>query len=442
MEMIVRRVLVIAILVGAAYFAGRHGGEPAGSGAEPARLRHDPARAEQRGEGPAARLEKDVDGKPAAETGKPKKTDKPATAEADAQDPANRPSEEAPDWAEPGVVPVVKDLPRQALTEDTPLPPEMNRGFAPIDYALSEPRAGKNLAVFFFNKADIRVDYGLLILGEALARDLLVAHEIGETDKLVVENVSDKESVLVQSGDVFKSGKADRIAAFDVVLPPKSGRVPIRVFSVEHGRWAVRGNEPEDLFGASTSTANLPPLLNAVRAERDQKTVWSAVTGLQEKLTLNAGLDTNKLASGSSLQLTLESDAVEKAIRPYLKAFEDAPPADAIGMAYYVNGVFQAADFYGDERLFAKFWPRLIRAAAVEAVAAGMKEILKPPPTEALRKLLKNAEKGAARYLDLPPLTRWVTFESADVFLYETRDPELLDAVIHRSYVRKTERPR
>ena len=47
----------------------------------------------------------------------------------------------------------------------------------------------------------------------------------------------------MQSGDIVKGGQQDRVLTVSLMLPPKSGRIPIASFCVEQGRWPARGKE-------------------------------------------------------------------------------------------------------------------------------------------------------------------------------------------------------
>ena len=48
----------------------------------------------------------------------------------------------------------------------------------------------------------------------------------------------------------------DGVLMVSLVLPPRSGRVPIASFCVEQGRWSARGTEDVKTF--SSSVASLP----------------------------------------------------------------------------------------------------------------------------------------------------------------------------------------
>ena len=70
-----------------------------------------------------------------------------------------------------------------------------------------------------------------------------------------IENLGNDE-VFVQSGDIVKGGQQDRVLTVSLLLPPKSGRIPIASFCVEQGRWTARGKEDVKTF--ATASAVVP----------------------------------------------------------------------------------------------------------------------------------------------------------------------------------------
>ena len=94
-----------------------------------------------------------------------------------------------------------------------------------------------------------------MTLEEALAKGRVKVRETGNVNELTVENVGDSE-VFVQAGDIVKGGRQDRVLSVDLLLPPRSGVVPIAAFCVEAGRWTARGQEDGRQF--STAAAAMP----------------------------------------------------------------------------------------------------------------------------------------------------------------------------------------
>ena len=110
--------------------------------------------------------------------------------------------------------------------------------FADADRKVSGRHVRENLVIYFIhgNSADGPVP---LTLSEALAKGRVQVIETGRVNELQIENTGDEE-VFVQVGDIVKGGKQDRVLTVGLVLPPKSGMIPIASFCVEQGRGRAR----------------------------------------------------------------------------------------------------------------------------------------------------------------------------------------------------------
>src|SRR5439155_26916236 len=167
----------------------------------------------------------------------------------------------------------------------------------------SGPFTHANLTVFLLHGPDAVAGQKLLTLQEALEQKKAVVHETSQVNELAVENLADDVSLFIQSGDIIKGGKQDRVLSFDMILPPKSGRVPIGSFCVESGRWQKRGGEEDGRFSASVNQAPGKDLKLAINDARQQGQVWDRVRQAQDKLSKNVGKPVQSGASPSSLQL-------------------------------------------------------------------------------------------------------------------------------------------
>src|SRR6185369_17077443 len=117
---------------------------------------------------------------------------------------------------------------------------------------VSEPVRHANLAVYFIRGVSSPGAVPLT-LEEALAKGVAQVRETSNVNSLEIENTGDAP-VFVQAGDIVKGGKQDCSLMVSLLLPPKSGRIPIASFCVEHGRWSQRENEDAGKFSASTSS--------------------------------------------------------------------------------------------------------------------------------------------------------------------------------------------
>src|SRR5262249_21507322 len=255
------------------------------------------------------------------------------------------------------------------------------------------------LAVFLLHGPDVLPGRRFLTLQEALEQKKAVVHETSNVNELAVENVSPDTDLFLQIGDIVKGGKQDRCIAFDLVVPPKSGRIPIAAFCCESGRWTQRGRESAAMFGSSTAQAG-KDLKRAAGGEQMQQRVWEEVQRSQERLSRNVGKPVASAASPSSYQLAVEDKDLLARVGAYEQELSGAlaGQADVIGVAFAINGQVQGAEAYGSPVLLAKLWPKLLRAAAVDAVGEWQKDKKFDPVTaQAVEAFLAEASRGEAK---------------------------------------------
>ncbi|HEY2584492.1 MAG TPA: DUF6569 family protein [Tepidisphaeraceae bacterium] len=312
------------------------------------------------------------------------------------------------------------------------------------DYTLTGPFVHDNLAVFLIHGADRLKDRNYLTLQEALEQKVVIVHETGNVNQLTIENVTSDKQVYVQSGDIVKGGRQDRVIAIDFIVPPNSKAMPIEAFCVEHGRWTARGAEPAAYFGASTEQAAGKDLKLAAKQRMDQSEVWQQVAANQQKLSDNAGGEVRAAQSASSFQLSLESKPVEDRTAAYIKALEPFVQGkdDVIGYAFAINGKVNSADVYANHALFVKLWPKLLKSSAVEAVAELQKGEKGGSTAEAkasdVQRCIDDAERGKKSEKDVTPRVQLITKETDENVVFETHDRDgSAAAPVHENYVNK-----
>jgi hypothetical protein len=115
------------------------------------------------------------------------------------------------------------------------------------------------------------------------------------------------------------------------------------------------------------------------------------------KLSMNVGKPVANAASPSSYQLTLEDKDLLAKLDAYVKALKPAIDGkdDAIGFVMVINGKVEGAEVYGSAALFRKLWPKLLEAAATDALSEFQKDKKFDAATAAgVEKFLADAEKG------------------------------------------------
>lgn len=326
------------------------------------------------------------------------------------------------------------------------------------DYRLSGPYSHGNLTLYMIHGKPGDTGKPPLTLQEALQRGSVRVRETGTVSELEIENLGDQD-VFVQAGDIVKGGQQDRVVQLDLVLAPKSGRVPLAAFCVEHGRWSARGREDVKQF-ASSATA-LPsrdlklaargvPVAKAAPANPQsagrpvqadsQGRVWDGVADMQRKLADSVKAPVAAPASASSLQLSLENQKLQATIKETVTALTPAidKEPDVIGYVFAINGKINSAEVYSSGVLFRKMWPKLIEASAVEALSERKEgqAAASPPTVDAVRAFLIAGEAGKPSDRKLPADMKLTTVDSDKAVVFESRKAGAA-APVRRSYLSK-----
>lgn len=307
------------------------------------------------------------------------------------------------------------------------------------NYKISGPYSYKNLTIFLFHGKSTLNAEKLLTLDEALEKKKLIVYETGNVGELEIENISDKP-VYIQSGDIVKGGRQDRVLQYDLVVQPKSGKIPINSFCVEHGRWSGRGNESSQAFNSSKNQVSSKKLKIAAKLEESQQNVWNEVSAVQEKLSTNLSKSVRSNESQSSLQLTLEDKDVQKNTKEYFenisKMLKDKK--DAVGLAFAVNGEFNSADIYGSSSLYQKLREKNLTAASTEALSEYAKnKKYNKVSVDDLVKWLNEAEKGNSKDRSVNKQIHLKVKESDKDIIFETYTKTSKDNWIHKNIIKK-----
>jgi len=220
-----------------------------------------------------------------------------------------------------------------------------------------------------------------------------------QVNRLVLINNS-KRPLLLLAGEIVTGGKQDRVIGKDRIVPAESDPVDLSVFCVEPGRWVATS----DHFGASEATyastngspkPAAPMTLMAqpsVRAkamgDKDQNEVWAAVRKQQAQametveVAAASPASAEELRSTSSYARVMENkevkaqvDAVAKPIEQnYQSLIKQLRDRNAVGVVVAVNGRIIWADIFASSDLLEKYWPKLVRSYASEAVVTRAKD--------------------------------------------------------------------
>jgi hypothetical protein len=287
-----------------------------------------------------------------------------------------------------------------------------------------------------------------LTLEEALRDGKVQVRETGNVNSLEIENLGD-EPVFVQAGDIVKGGKQDRTLTVSLLLPPKSGRMPIGSFCVEHGRWSPRAAENAAQFNSAAAVVPSHEMKLAMQApvpaaspDRPgnevgirQRQVWDSVARTQHRLNTTLGGEVRAKISESSLQLALENEKLLAARDRYVKALKVAAEKDDIvGFVFAINGKLNSGDVYPSHALFAKMWTKLLDASATEAVGLRDQPAGEAPTVAAVDDFLAKADAGKASEQPLKFGMARVLNDADAGYRVEAR---VAQGWVHRSYLAK-----
>jgi hypothetical protein len=311
--------------------------------------------------------------------------------------------------------------------------------FDGVPHRISGPYRHANLALYLVHGPDRLEDLALTPIDEALSAGIALVHETGVVGELQVENTSKDRTVFIQAGDIVRGGRQDRIFGADLLLPPGSGKVPIASFCVESGRWQARSPGGARIFVSADNFAVSSELKRASRGAGSQSAVWSEVSAIQDKLSSSARMEVRDPTSATSLELSLASGPVKDSSDAYLRALEksvaDAP--DALGFVFAINGRVSGGEVYASHALLARLWPKMLRAAAVEALAERGATAAAPAEEASADKIRAFLREGAPLPAGkrLNAQTRYAVVDGAETLISLTSSEG--KGWVHRSYVKK-----
>jgi hypothetical protein len=221
-----------------------------------------------------------------------------------------------------------------------------------------------------------------------------------QVNRLVLVNNS-KRPLLLLAGEIVTGGKQDRVIGKDRIVPAESDPVDLSVFCVEPGRWIAASEHfgaSEAMYGAAVGgrSQNAPapmaimaqPSVRAkAMADKNQNEVWAEVRKQQEAVSVQVAAASPAVASEvsrtSSYARVMENEEVKKQVDSVAKPIEQNYQSlirqlrdrNAVGVVVAVNGRIIWADVFASTDLLEKYWPKLVRSYASEAVVTRAKEV-------------------------------------------------------------------
>lgn len=203
-----------------------------------------------------------------------------------------------------------------------------------------------------------------------------------QVNRLVLVNNS-KRPLLLLAGEIVTGGKQDRVIGKDRIVPADSDPIDLNVFCVEPGRWV--GQSEKFVFGSVNGAMAAPSVRGKAMAAKDQQQVWAEVgkakEGMAMVLRAPAPAAAAQVDSTTSYARVMQNDEVKTRVdsvaRPieqeYQSTIQQLRDQNAVGVVVAVNGEIVWADIFASTNLLEKYWPKLVRSYASEAVVTRAK---------------------------------------------------------------------
>lgn len=216
----------------------------------------------------------------------------------------------------------------------------------------------KNLKIYPLHAVKTLSTQSYVTLDEATAKGWIKIKEIGsgQVNFVTVKNTGNK-MVFLLTGEVISGAKQDRMLSADILLPAISSWTQVPVYCVEHGRWTQVS--PEFKSGMMI-------VPNAVRQKakisESQAEVWDEIASSQDRLGIASGTGT--------VTANYADEDVQKKVDEYEKEFEKFPEASptTIGVVVTTGNRVICFDLFANTGLLKKYWKKLIRSYAMDAL--------------------------------------------------------------------------
>ena len=270
------------------------------------------------------------------------------------------------------------------------------------DWRLIEPVTYENISIFPVVSSSSQDTSSFLTLEEGLSTGDVVVREQGSeglarsrdgrpvyipqpttgasVNQLVLINRS-KRPLLLLAGELVSGGKQDRIIGKDRIVPAGAPPLPLDVFCVEHGRWTGVSQ-----FAAAKTIVH-PSVRESAAVDQAQTKVWDSVrngTNLKAAPAAPApkisaqSLETaiagsarteayEKIYESRGVAVSIESFVVEVQ-RRFAHVTSGLKGEHVVGVVVAYGGEVAWSDIFASGDLFDRYWHKLLRSYAVEAL--------------------------------------------------------------------------
>jgi hypothetical protein len=220
-----------------------------------------------------------------------------------------------------------------------------------------------------------------------------------QVNTLVLINNS-KHPLLLLAGEIVTGGKQDRVIGKDRIVPPESDPIDLGVFCVEPGRWVARS----DKFGTIPELAQ-PSLRAKAMVDKDQQKVWDQVATSRATIVTVAPEAAPAIDRGNSYAQAMDNTEVKRKLdeivvpmeQSYTQLMHQLRDRHAVGVVVAVNGQIIWADIFASPSLLEKYWPKLVRSYAAEAMVERAND---KPVTEAVAEAFLENLQGNHEVVD------------------------------------------
>jgi len=270
-------------------------------------------------------------------------------------------------------------------------------------YLVLDPIRHENLTIFPVASSTSHDTHAFLTLDEGLRSGEVVVSEAGsisplvrprqgdrvwherrpgdgaQVNRLVLVNNS-KKPLLLLAGEIVTGGKQDRVIGKDRLVPAESDPIDLSVFCVEPGRWvgtSAKFAPPPPPAPGVLGAMVQPSVRSKAMGDKDQHKVWDEIAKAKRGMTESVTVQAAPMVAGTSsyagvignqdVRNKLETVAAPMQ-QEYQSVIRQLRDKNAVGVVVAVNGEIIWADVFASTNLLEKYWPKLVRSYAAEAV--------------------------------------------------------------------------
>ena len=196
-----------------------------------------------------------------------------------------------------------------------------------------------------------------------------------------------KRPLILLAGEIVTGGKQDRVIGKDRIIPAESDPIDLGVFCVEPGRWTgssdrfgVGGGGRHDARRRWQLRMSAPRRWPTKTSSRCGRRWRKPGRAMAETVTVEAAAQA--INGTSSYARVMQNEEVKQRVdsvaepiqRNYQSLIQQLRDQNAVGVVVAVNGQMVWADIFASTNLLEKYWPKLVRSYAAEAVVTRTKD--------------------------------------------------------------------